>query len=142
VELLGWRDDETIRDHYRRCRALVFPGEEDYGIVPLEAMACGAPVIAYAAGGALETVVSADAPGEAAATGLLYRPQTTQGLIDAVQRFDGFEAGLHREDLIARAAGFNNDNFVRTFKQVVGAFLRDRGLAEPWGRSLELSDGV
>ena len=56
IEFLGWCSDETIRDAYRSCRALIFPGEEDFGIVPLEAQACGAPVLAYKAGGALETV--------------------------------------------------------------------------------------
>ncbi len=43
---LGWQPDEVVRDHYRRCAALIFPGEEDFGIVPLEAQACGRPVIA------------------------------------------------------------------------------------------------
>lgn len=57
IEFLGSLSDEAVRDHYRRCRALIFPGEEDFGIVPLEAQACGAPVIAYAKGGVLETTV-------------------------------------------------------------------------------------
>ena len=52
VRFLGWQPDEVIRDHYRRCRALLFPGEEDFGIVPVEALACGAPVIALGRGGA------------------------------------------------------------------------------------------
>ena len=50
VRFLGWQPDEVIRDHYRRCRALIFPGEEDFGIVPAEALACGAPVIALGIG--------------------------------------------------------------------------------------------
>src|SRR5437867_4541455 len=57
VEFLSWQPDHIVRDYYKRCRALIFPGEEDFGIVPLEAMACGKPVIAYGRGGALETVV-------------------------------------------------------------------------------------
>ena len=56
VRFLGWQPDDVIRDHYRRCRALLFPGEEDFGIVPIEALACGAPVIALARGGAAETI--------------------------------------------------------------------------------------
>lgn len=56
VTFLGWQSDEVIRDHYRRCRALLFPGEEDFGIVPIEALACEAPVIALGRGGAAETV--------------------------------------------------------------------------------------
>jgi len=56
VEFLGTPDDATLRDLYRRCRALVYPGREDFGIVPVEAQSCGAPVVAVAAGGALDTV--------------------------------------------------------------------------------------
>jgi glycosyltransferase involved in cell wall biosynthesis len=56
VTFLGWQSDEVIRDHYRRCRALIFPGEEDFGIVPIEALGCEAPVIALGRGGAAETV--------------------------------------------------------------------------------------
>src|SRR5204863_1523122 len=59
---LGWQPDEVIRDQLRRCRALLFPGEEDFGIVPVEAMACGAPVIALGRGGATETVVPLGVP--------------------------------------------------------------------------------
>jgi glycosyltransferase involved in cell wall biosynthesis len=56
VKFLGWQPDEVIRDHYRRCRALIFPGQEDFGIVPIEALACQAPVIALDRGGVAETV--------------------------------------------------------------------------------------
>jgi glycosyltransferase involved in cell wall biosynthesis len=56
VRFLGWQPDAVIHDHYRRCRALLFPGEEDFGIVPIEALACGAPVIALGRGGVAETV--------------------------------------------------------------------------------------
>jgi glycosyltransferase involved in cell wall biosynthesis len=82
VRFLGWQSNEVIRDHLRRCRALVFPGLEDFGIVPLEAQACGAPVIAYGQGGATETVVppAPDAPG----TGLLFKPQTVDALCAAM----------------------------------------------------------
>jgi len=58
VELLGRVDGTTLRDLYRRCRALVFPGEEDFGIVPVEAQACGAPVVGRGVGGLLDSVVN------------------------------------------------------------------------------------
>src|SRR5262249_26892747 len=68
VEMMGWQPDEVIREQMRRCRALLFPGEEDYGIVPVEAMACGAPVVAFGRGGATETVTPE--------AGLLFEEQT------------------------------------------------------------------
>jgi glycosyltransferase involved in cell wall biosynthesis len=76
ADFLGWQPDEVVRDHYRRCRALLFPGEEDFGIVPVEAQLCGAPVIAYARGGALDTV-----RGD---TGVLYR----DSLVEAIRSFE------------------------------------------------------
>ncbi len=81
VRFLGWQSDDVIRDHYRRCRAVLFPAEEDFGIVPVEAQACGAPVIAFGRGGATETVV----PGE---TGLFFGEQTVESLIDGIERFE------------------------------------------------------
>jgi glycosyltransferase involved in cell wall biosynthesis len=86
VEFLGWQPDEAIRDHLRRARALLFPGEEDFGIVPLEAQACGCPVIALGRGGATETVRPL---GEAAdPTGVFFAEQTADALIDAMGRFE------------------------------------------------------
>jgi glycosyltransferase involved in cell wall biosynthesis len=73
ISFLGWQSNEAIRDLYRRCRFLVFPGEEDFGIVPVEAMACGAPVLAFGQGGVTETAV----PGT---TGLFFDRQTATGL--------------------------------------------------------------
>lgn len=73
VEFLGWQPDEVIRDHYRRCRLLVFPGEEDFGIVPVEAQACGTPVVAYKRGGVTETVLDGE-------TGILFHEQTEDGV--------------------------------------------------------------
>ncbi len=76
VRFLGWQPDEVIRDHYRRCRGLLFPGEEDFGIVPIEALACEAPVIALGRGGAAETVD--------AAVGRTYPEPTAVGLLAAL----------------------------------------------------------
>jgi glycosyltransferase involved in cell wall biosynthesis len=85
VKFLGWASDETIRDHLRRCRALLFPGEEDFGIVPVEANACGAPVIAYARGGATETIVPLERAG---ATGVWFDEQTVDSLADAMEQLE------------------------------------------------------
>jgi glycosyltransferase involved in cell wall biosynthesis len=78
IEFLGWQGDEQLRELYRRCRLLVFPGEEDFGIVPLEAHACGRPVVALARGGALETLVGGE-------TAVFFHEQTEAALTTAVQ---------------------------------------------------------
>src|SRR3954447_10926148 len=75
VRFLGWQPDEVIRAHYRRCKALLFPGEEDFGIVPVEALACGAPALALGRGGAAETVDDS--------VGRTYPDATPEGLLDA-----------------------------------------------------------
>ena len=79
IEFLGQLDDERIRDLYRNCRLLVFPGEEDFGIVPVEAQACGRPVVAYGVGGVLETVVDGQ-------TGIFFHAQTEEALLAAVEQ--------------------------------------------------------
>jgi glycosyltransferase involved in cell wall biosynthesis len=82
VEFLGWRSDDELARLYAGCRALIFPGEEDFGIVPLEAMASGKPVVAFARGGALETVVDG-------VTGVLFPEQTPDALSRAVEAAQG-----------------------------------------------------
>ena len=77
VEFLGWQSDNTILGLYQNCRMLIFPGEEDFGIVPLEAQACGRPVVAFGRGGALETVA-------AGVSGVFFNEQTEDALIEAV----------------------------------------------------------
>jgi len=81
IEFLGNVDSETLKKHYQECQALIFPQEEDFGIVALEAMACGRPVIAYRGGGALESVKENE-------TGLFFDEQTAGSLVDAVKKFD------------------------------------------------------
>lgn len=93
VRFLGWQPDEVIRDHYRRCKALLFPGEEDFGIVPVEALACGAPVIALGRGGAAETVD--------AGVGRTYSEPTPEGLIDAIEAWEA--DGMPHDPVRARA---------------------------------------
>lgn len=80
VTFLGYVPDEDLPELMARCRAFIFPGEEDFGIAPVQAMAAGRPVIAYAAGGALDTVI----PG----TGALFARQSVAAIIDAVETFD------------------------------------------------------
>ena len=79
IEFLEWQPDKTVLELYRACRMLVFPGEEDFGIVPLEAQACGRPVCAFARGGALETV-------REGVSGVFFGEQSEASLLDAVAR--------------------------------------------------------
>jgi glycosyltransferase involved in cell wall biosynthesis len=81
VLFLGRQSDAAVAKFASRCRALIFPGEEDFGMAPLEVNAAGRPVVAYGAGGATETVV----PG---LNGVLFREQTTESLIEALERFE------------------------------------------------------
>ena len=97
VELLGWQSDLMVANYLSRCKALIFPGEEDFGIVPLEAMSCGKPVIAFGKGGVLETVVPLNPqPGtiikqgttgkeinSKTPTGVFFYEQNTTSLIEA-----------------------------------------------------------
>ena len=111
VRLLGWQSDDAIRDHLRRCKALLFPGEEDFGIVPVEAMACGTPVIALGKGGATETVVPCDAPGRAAPTGMWFADQSVECLAEAIADFERAEDDFDPAAIRRRAEGFSLKRF-------------------------------
>lgn len=86
IEFLGQAADEQVRELYKSCKAFVFPGEEDFGITPVEAMAGGRPVIAYAGGGLLETVVPGDTGN--AGTGVFFEKPDPESLAAAVRNFD------------------------------------------------------
>jgi len=102
VRFLGWQSDEALKEYYRSARALVFPGEEDFGIVPVEAQACGLSVVAFGRGGALETVD----PGK---TGVFFDDATPESLEDAIQRLEVLN--LLPEDARANALRFGRDRF-------------------------------
>ncbi|CAN5915470.1 glycosyltransferase [soil metagenome] len=104
VEFLGAVDDATMTHHFAQCRALLFPGVEDFGIVPLEAMASGRPVLAYAKGGALETVVDGS-------TGMFFHEQTTEAVVDAIKRFEMVENSFRPNVLHTHAASFDTAVF-------------------------------
>jgi glycosyltransferase involved in cell wall biosynthesis len=86
VTLLGYQSNTVMRDHMARAKAFVFPAEEDFGIVPVEAQACGTPVIAFGRGGALETVRGEST--DKRPTGLFFYEQTVESLCEAVERFE------------------------------------------------------
>jgi glycosyltransferase involved in cell wall biosynthesis len=99
----------VIREHLRRCRALLFPGEEDFGIVPVEAMACGTPVIAFGQGGATETVVPLGQGREP--TGVFFGDQTAECLAGAIQQFEGCAGEFTPGACRRRALRFHADRY-------------------------------
>jgi glycosyltransferase involved in cell wall biosynthesis len=110
VQMLGWRSDAETAALYARCRAVLFPAMEDFGIVPLEAMAAGRPVIAYGVGGATETVVGLDAA-DASPTGVFFREQTVGALVDAMATFERHQRRFEPKALRARAETFDRPLF-------------------------------
>ena len=114
VLFTGKLDREALRARMRECRGLIFPGEEDFGIVPLEAQAAGVPVIAYGRGGALETVREGK-------TGLFFEEQSVDSLVKAVQRFEEMEFD---PAAFARHVGqFSRENFRKGMQEVLALHL-------------------
>jgi glycosyltransferase involved in cell wall biosynthesis len=121
IQFLGRLPDHEIAAQLAGCRALIFPGEEDFGIVPVEAMACGRPVIAFRAGGALETVVDG-------VTGLLFSPQTPAALVETLQRFR-FTA-FDKQRIRQRALQFSK----AIFQEKIASLVKEK-YDEKFGRS-------
>lgn len=114
IELLGYQPNEVMVEHMRKARAFVFAAEEDFGIIPVEAQACGTPVIAYGRGGALETVRGL---GEERPTGLFFESHTAEAIVDAVREFE-----IHcfdPSDCRANAERFSTDEFRVQFARLV-----------------------
>jgi glycosyltransferase involved in cell wall biosynthesis len=122
VEFLGWRGDGEIAELYRRCRAVLFPGLEDFGIVPVEAMAAGRPVIAYGAGGVLETV--SPLGGEAPPTGVFFHEQRVEALVEAIRRFEAAADRFDPRVLRARAERFDRARFLAGFAAYLDRILQ------------------
>lgn len=122
VMLLGYQPDAVLREKLQHARAFVFAAEEDFGIAPVEAQACGTPVIAYGRGGALETVVPL---GQPAPTGLFFLEQTVESLCMAVTRFEREGRGILPEDCRRNAERFATERFDRELYAYVMATYRD-----------------
>jgi len=110
IQFLGAQRDTEIRRYYRTCKAFVFPSLEDFGIAPLEAQACGAPVIAFAGGGAIETVIQGE-------TGLFFKEQNAASLERALARFSKITWDPRR--IRQHAERFSTRRFEREFQQAV-----------------------
>jgi glycosyltransferase involved in cell wall biosynthesis len=127
---LGKADDATVARHMARCRALIFPGEEDFGIVPVEVMASGRPVIAFGRGGALETVV----PGR---TGVLFNTQTMAGLVEAVREMEERHDRFVPADIQHHARTFDTAVFRERMRDfILIALERFRAQAKDGARTI------
>ena len=102
ITFLGRQSDEVVKKYMSECKALLFPGEEDFGITPVEAMACGRPVIAYGKGGVLDTVVDGK-------TGLLFKEQTVDSLKQAILNFENME--FNKQEIRKHALKFDEEIF-------------------------------
>jgi glycosyltransferase involved in cell wall biosynthesis len=119
VKFVGELTDRELAGYYQNARALIFPQEEDFGLVVLEANAAGTPVIAYKAGGALDTVVDpvkAELTGQAA-TGIYFDKQDVKCLIAAIKRFEKMK--FDKCDLIKNAERFSKERFTKEFKNLI-----------------------
>jgi glycosyltransferase involved in cell wall biosynthesis len=117
IRFVGRLPDDDVAKAYARCRALILPGEEDFGITPLEANAAGRPVVAFKGGGALDTVVDGE-------TGVFFTARTIDGLRSAVLRCD--RMGWRKEALRAHAERFGPDVFTRRFLEVIDRTVAER----------------
>ena len=110
ISFLGQLTDNELLGYYQKCKAVIFPQEEDFGLVPLEAQACGRPVIALRAGGGLETVIEGK-------SGVFFYPQTVTALKKAVLTFNN--CLFNSKDCWDNARKFSEEIFIKKFKSFV-----------------------
>ena len=116
VTLSGYQPFEVLRDHMQRAKAFIFAAEEDFGIVPVEAQACGTPVIAYGKGGALETVLGLETDHP---TGVFFSSQTVAAIQEAVETFEGNITRFDPKRISAHAQAFGAARFRRELEALV-----------------------
>lgn len=118
IEFLGWQSDESVYEYMREAKAFVFPGEEDYGLTPIESMACGRPVVAFRKGGVTETVVEGK-------TGLFFDNEAPESLNDAIDRlekeYDKFTIKNCRE----QSEQFSKEKFITKFNDFLDKSYRE-----------------
>jgi glycosyltransferase involved in cell wall biosynthesis len=112
IKFLRYQPNVVVKDYLERCRAVIFPGVEDFGIVPVEAMAAGAPVIAYGRGGVVDTVTDG-------VTGLLFKEQTQECLMEAVLRIESGKDRFDPSVLHVHAMKFDTTSFKKNFLNFV-----------------------
>lgn len=112
VKFLGWLPEEEKWRHLENCEALIFPGEDDFGIVPVEAMACGKPVLASRAGGALETIIEGE-------TGEFFSELSPESIIGGIERLKENARKYDEKKIIAAAARFSEEKFVNEIREFI-----------------------
>ena len=122
VEILSYQPSDILRGYLQRAKAFVFAAQEDFGIMPLEAQACGTPVIAYGRGGILETIRGLGHPQP---TGVLYEEQTPDAIIDAVRLFENSRQLISPQACRLNAERFASDRFLSEFGQFVETAWQD-----------------
>ncbi|MEK7497518.1 MAG: glycosyltransferase [Patescibacteria group bacterium] len=110
IRFVGKVSDNELAKYYKNCKALIFPQEEDFGLVAVEAQFYGKPVIAYNAGGALDIVINGK-------TGVFFNEQNWQALYDAVKRFE--KMSFDSKIIVHNAQRFSKQNFWKKFKEVI-----------------------
>ena len=127
VEFLGTVSDAELRRILAGCRALLFPGEEDFGIVPVEAQSFGKPVIAYASGGGLETIrgVFPNEAGVNNPTGMFFRESSVSGLTEAMLEFESREQEFHPETIRDHSLQFDSAIFKRRMSEFIASTISD-----------------
>ena len=134
IQFLGWQPDEVVAEYYSKCKVFIFPGEEDFGITPLEAQASGRPVIAYGRGGILETVVpfsgsrwgdqnqrerGSEEASKKVETGLFFHDQSVDGLIQAVRISEENEHRFDAEAIRQHALKWDRSAFKKKLKEAI-----------------------
>lgn len=129
VQFLGSLTDDELVGYYKQCKAVIFPGREDFGITAVEAMSFGKPVIAFKGGGVTETVIEGK-------TGTFFYPQTADALLKKIQDFDTLQANLH--SLRAQAKKFSKEHFKRELLMLVNSVMTsDLTLPSPKRRGIK-----
>lgn len=121
VSFLGRQPFSVVKHHLSSCQALIFPGLEDFGIIPVEALASGTPVIAYGRGGVLDTVKDG-------VSGIFFHNQTEEDLLEAVCRFEEKENNFDPGTLALEAKQFAEKNFARQMEKIINKTLKQKGL--------------
>jgi glycosyltransferase involved in cell wall biosynthesis len=119
VQFAGRVPDAQVAEEMAGAKALLFCGEEDFGITPLEAQASGTPVIAYGRGGALETVIGPDGEDASEATGLFFADPSTESLAEAMARFDRLQHQFAPSVAVANAARFSEGRYVDQMREII-----------------------